>query len=134
MNKLDEYGLFWEVEFYEINEDMIICFRKIFVSFFRMIYSILDVLGIVVKIFFGNIVVIGDFKFDFIFVGELVNLYKMVCIGEEGVLCFLFDSINVEILIFIKLEKMIGYFILKIFLKIEGCIIFVSFVFNIFCL
>lgn len=122
------------MELYEINEDMVICFRKIVISFFWMIYSIFDVLGVVVKMFFGNIVVIGDFKFDFIFVGELVNLYRMVKLGEEGVFCFFLDSINVEIFIFIKFEKIIGIFILKIFEKIDGWIIFVSFVLNIFCL
>lgn len=50
----------------------------------------------------------GDFKFDFILVGEFVDLYCMAVFGEEGVFCFLFDLINVEVLIFINFEKVVG--------------------------
>lgn len=80
-----------------------------------MIYSILDLYGIVVKILLGNIVYIGDFKFDFILVGELVNLIKMVEIGKEGVLCLFFDSINSEVFDFIMLECCVGESIYDIF-------------------
>lgn len=103
-----------------IGEDDIVKFCKMVVLFFRIIYSILDFYGIVVKMLSGNIVYIGDFKFDFILVGELVNLMKMVEIGKEGVLCFFLDSINSENLEFIMFECCVGESIYDIFCKVDG--------------
>lgn len=53
-----------KVCYYIVNYDLIMRFKNVNVSFFNMIYSIFDSLGVCIYILYGFIVYIGEFKFD----------------------------------------------------------------------
>lgn len=57
----------------------------------------------------------------------------MVKIGSEGVLVLLFESINVECLGFILLERLVGEWIEEIFMKVNRKVVIFMFVFNVNC-
>ena len=61
---------------------------------FRITHSIPDSHGISIKTPDGRIVTTGDYKFDLTPIGPMANLYKMACLGHEGVDLLISDSTN----------------------------------------
>ena len=76
------------------NDESIIKFKHLSVSFFRTTHSIPDSHGIVIDSVNGRIVTTGDFKFDMTPIGPMADLHKIAQIGKEGVDLLLSDSTN----------------------------------------
>ncbi|NLR31851.1 ribonuclease J1 [Levilactobacillus tujiorum] len=131
-NKLEEHGLLKSTELHAIDDDTVLKFRKMSVTFFRTTHSIPDTLGIAVHTPVGTIVETGDYKFDLTPVtNQPPDLQKMAKLGAEGVLCLMSDSTNAERPIWTKSEKWVGKSIRKIFDQVEGRVIFATFASNI---
>ena len=64
------------------------------IEFFRTTHSIPDSHGISIKTPNGRIVTTGDFKLDLTPIGPMANLYKMACLGHDGVDLLISDSTN----------------------------------------
>lgn len=75
-------------------EDTRLKFKDIEIEFFRITHSIPDSHGISIKTPDGRIVTTGDYKFDLTPIGPMANLYKMACLGHEGVDLLISDSTN----------------------------------------
>jgi len=129
-NKLDEKTSF-PVNLREYQEDDIIKFDKVTISFFRTNHSIPDSFGIRVSTPVGHVVHTGDFKFDFSPTSKDSNYHRMAKFGEEGVICLLSDSTNSELEGFTTSEKVVAENIKDLFKSIDGRIIISTFASNI---
>ena len=132
--KLKEHNLLRTTELHELQEDTVLKFRKLSVSFFRTTHSIPDTLGISVHTPQGTIVQTGDFKFDLTPVGDLPspNFQKMAAIGVKDSLLLMSDSTNAERPTFTKSERFVEQSIKRIFTEIQGRIIFATFASNVY--
>lgn len=132
--KLEEKHLLRSAELHEVDEDTVLKFKKLSVTFFRTTHSIPDTLGIAVHTPQGTIIQTGDFKFDLTPVGGLPapNLQKMAKLGDDGVLLLTSDSTNAERPEFTKSEQWVDVHIRRVFERIDGRIIFASFASNVY--
>ena len=102
------------------------------VDFINGSHSIPGAVGLAIHSPLGTIVHTGDFKLDHTPVsGGVLDLHKFSELGDNGVLCLMSDSTNVERSGFTKSERLVGENIDKAFADAEGRVIFASFASNV---
>jgi len=102
------------------------------VDFINVSHSIPGAVGLAIHSPLGTIVHSGDFKLDHTPVsGGVLDLPKFSELGDNGVLCLMSDSTNVERPGFTQSERVVGENIDKAFADAEGRIIFASFASNV---
>ena len=102
------------------------------VEFINGSHSIPGSVGLAIHSPLGTIVHTGDFKLDHTPVsGGVLDLHKFAELGDNGVLCLMSDSTNVERSGFTKSERLVGQNIDKAFADADGRVIFASFASNV---
>lgn len=130
--KLKEHKLLKESELFEINSNSKLKFGEMNVSFFKVIHSIPDCLGMVFHTPEGNVVHTGDFKFDLTPANnEHADIHKMAEIGNSGVLLLLSESTNAERTGLTPSEQMVSEHLEAAFMKAERKVIVSTFASNI---
>ena len=105
------------------------CFR---VEFLRVAHSVVDGCALAITTPEGVVIHTGDFKIDQTPVdGELTDLARLSCYGDQGVLALFSDSTNVEREGYTISEKYVGEAFADIFPKCRGRIIVACFSSNI---
>ncbi len=86
-----------KVRYYTVNNDSIMRFKNVNISFFNTTHSIPDSLGVCIHTSYGAIVYTGEFKFDQSLHGHYApDIKRMAEIGEEGVFVLISDSTEAE--------------------------------------
>lgn len=102
------------------------------IDFINGSHSIPGSVGLAIHSPLGTVVHTGDFKLDHTPVsGGVLDLHKFSELGDNGVLCLMSDSTNVERPGFTKSERTVGQNIDKAFADAEGRVIFASFASNV---
>jgi len=102
------------------------------VEFINVSHSIPGSVGLAIHTPLGTIIHTGDFKLDHTPAsGGILDIHKFSELGDQGVLCLLADSTNVERPGFTQSEKIVGQNIDDTFAEAEGRIIFASFASNV---
>ena len=115
----------------EYHEGTPIKFNHITLDFFRTNHSIPDSHGIAIRTKEGIVVHTGDFKFDFTPTFQDASYHTIAKLGQEGVLCLLSDSTNVELEDFTTSEKVVSETIHELFENIHGRVIIATFASNV---
>lgn len=102
------------------------------VEFINVSHSIPGAVGLAIHTPLGTIVHTGDFKLDHTPAsGDILDVHKFSELGDQGVLCLLSDSTNVERPGFTQSERLVGENIDDSFASASGRIIFASFASNV---
>lgn len=86
-----------KIKYYTVNNDSVMRFKGVNMTFFNTTHSIPDALGICIHTSHGAIVYTGEFKFDQSVKGAYTpDIVKMGEIGQNGVLALISDSTEAE--------------------------------------
>ncbi len=107
-------------------------FKNFEVEFFTTTHSIPDSHGLSISTPNGNIVLTGDFKFDWTPIGPMSNIHKMADIGTKGVTLLMSDSTNAMVEGVSISESKVDEALGDIFKRCEGRIIIATFASNIY--
>lgn len=113
-----------KIRYYVVNNDSVMRFKSVNVTFFNTTHSIPDSLGVCIHTSYGAIVYTGEFKFDQSLHGHYApDLKKMAEIGDEGVFALLSDSTEAEKSGYNTPENVIESHMFDAFTKAQGRII-----------
>ncbi|KAA1036980.1 ribonuclease J2 [Macrococcus equipercicus] len=86
-----------KLKYYTVNNESVMRFKGVNITFFNTTHSIPDALGICIHTSHGAVVYTGEFKFDQSVKGPYrPDMSKMSAIGESGVLALISDSTEAE--------------------------------------
>ena len=102
------------------------------VEFVRVTHSIPENASLAIRTAHGVVLFTGDFKFDFSPVdGKLSNIVRFGELGQEGVICLLSDSTNVERTGWGPSERVVLDGLRKVFKEAKGRVLLTTFASNI---
>lgn len=129
-NKLEEHGMKADLHCVSAGQTLHIgCFT---IELIKTTHSIAGALALAIHTPVGVVVHTGDFKIDFTPIDtESINLAKFARLGQEGVLCLMSDSTNVERPGYTMSERSVGEAFERYFKNATGRIIVATFASNI---
>ncbi|RPJ11753.1 MAG: ribonuclease J [Desulfobacteraceae bacterium] len=131
-HKLEEYGLLSPDSLYEISPGERLKLGPFEIEFIRVGHSVVDGVGLAVRTPLGLIVHTGDFKISHTAMdGMMTDIHTFARCGDEGVLCLLSDSTNIEKEGYTISAKEIGETLARITSGCRGRIIIALFASNI---
>ncbi|MFZ5973968.1 MAG: ribonuclease J [Bacillota bacterium] len=129
-NKLNEHGVKADLRCVSAGDTL--HFGCFVIELIKTTHSIAGALALAIHTPVGIVVHTGDFKIDFTPIDtEGVNLAKFAQLGEQGVLCLMSDSTNVERPGYTMSERSVGEAFERYFKKAKGRIIVATFASNI---
>lgn len=93
-NKLLEHDIKNEVEFIEIDKDLLVKTKHFEIDAWSTQHSVPDAFGIRVKTPNGSVFYTGDFRFDYTPLGTYTDFDKLKKMGDEGMTVMFSDSTN----------------------------------------
>ena len=131
-HKLEEYGLLTPASLYEISPGEKLKLGPFEIEFIRVGHSVVDGVGLAIRTPLGLIVHTGDFKISHTAMdGMMTDIHRFARCGDEGVLCLLSDSTNIEKEGYTISAKEIGETLARITTGCRGRIIIALFASNI---
>lgn len=113
-----------KIRYYVVNNESVMRFKGVNITFFNTTHSIPDSLGVCIHTSYGAIVYTGEFKFDQSLHGHYApDMKKMAELGEEGVFALLSDSTEAEKPGYNTPENVIESHMFDAFAKVTGRLI-----------
>ena len=113
-----------KIRYYVVNDESVMRFKSVNVTFFNTTHSIPDSLGVCIHTSYGAIVYTGEFKFDQSLHGHYEpDLKRMTEFGEEGVFALIGDSVEAEKPGYNTPENVIESHMYDAFTKVKGRLI-----------
>jgi ribonuclease J len=131
-HKLEEYGLLTPASLYEISPGEKLKLGPFEIEFIRVGHSVVDGVGLAIRTPLGMIIHTGDFKISHTAMdGMMTDVHSFARCGDEGVLCLLSDSTNIEKEGYTISAKEIGETLARITMGCSGRVIIALFASNI---
>ncbi|MDP3284760.1 MAG: ribonuclease J [Desulfobacterales bacterium] len=131
-HKLEEHGLLASASLYEISPGEKLKLGSFEIEFIRVGHSVIDGVGLAIRTPLGLIIHTGDFKISHTSMdGMMTDVHSFARCGDEGVLCLLSDSTNIEKEGYTISAKEIGETLARITTGCEGRVIIALFASNV---